>query len=76
LYYHRQLEKTVLKAAGEFACITLYGARQTGKSTMVRTLFDNIEYVTLDKGLIIDTGESILPLNRNAYYCPVGMIGL
>ncbi len=27
-------------------------------------------------GLIIDTGETILPLNRNAYYCPVGMIGL
>ncbi|MBQ5767777.1 MAG: ATP-binding protein [Clostridiales bacterium] len=42
------MEKTVLRAAGEFACITLYGARQTGKSTMVRTLFDNIEYVTLD----------------------------
>ena len=48
MYYHRQLEKTVLKAADEFACVTLYGARQTGKSTMVRTLFDNIEYVTLD----------------------------
>ena len=48
MYYHRQLEKTVLKAAGEFACITLYGARQTGKSTMVRTIFNNIEYVTLD----------------------------
>jgi predicted AAA+ superfamily ATPase len=27
-------------------------------------------------GIIIDTGDSILPLNRNAYYCPVGMIGL
>ena len=48
VYYHRQLEKTILKAAGEFACITLYGARQTGKSTMVRTMFDHIEYVTLD----------------------------
>lgn len=48
MYYHRQLEKTILKAADEFACITLYGARQTGKSTMVRTMFDNIEYVTLD----------------------------
>lgn len=48
MYYHRQLEKTVLRAAGEFACITLYGARQTGKSTMVRTIFNNIEYVTLD----------------------------
>lgn len=48
MYYHRQLEKTILKAADEFACITLYGARQTGKSTMVRTLFEDYEYVTLD----------------------------
>ena len=48
MYYHRQLESAVLKAADEFACVTLYGARQTGKSTMVRTLFDSIEYVTLD----------------------------
>ena len=37
-----------MKAAGEYACITLYGARQTGKSTMVRTMFEDIEYVTLD----------------------------
>ena len=48
MYYHRQLEPTLRKAAEEFACITLYGARQTGKSTMVRTLFEGIEYVTLD----------------------------
>ena len=48
MYYHRQLEQTLRKAAEEFACITLYGARQTGKSTMVRTLFEGIEYVTLD----------------------------
>ena len=48
MYYHRQLEKTVMKAACEYACITLYGARQTGKSTMVRTMFEDIEYVTLD----------------------------
>ena len=48
MYYHRQLEPTLRKAAEEFACITLFGARQTGKSTMVRTLFEGIEYVTLD----------------------------
>ncbi|MBP5181238.1 MAG: ATP-binding protein [Clostridiales bacterium] len=42
------MEKTVMKAACEYACITLYGARQTGKSTMVRTMFEDIEYVTLD----------------------------
>ena len=49
MYYHRQLEPTLRRAAEEFACITLYGARQIGKSTMVRTLFDGIEYVTLDQ---------------------------
>ena len=48
MYYHRQLEDTVLKAAKEFVCITLYGARQTGKSTMIRTLFESMDYVTLD----------------------------
>ena len=30
----------------------------------------------VSKGLIIDTGDSVFPLNRDAYYCPVGMIGL
>lgn len=49
MYYHRQLEKKILKIAGEYACITLYGARQTGKSTMIRNLFPDYEYVTLDK---------------------------
>ena len=48
MYYHRQLEKKLLQTANEFACITLYGARQTGKSTMVRNVFPEYEYVTLD----------------------------
>ena len=50
MYYHRQLEQKILDTAKEFACITLYGAGQTGKSTMVRNLFPNFEYVTLDHG--------------------------
>ena len=48
MYYHRQLEKKIEEVAGEFACITLYGARQTGKSTMIRNLYPDYEYVTLD----------------------------
>lgn len=48
MYYHRQLEQKIKETATEFACITLYGARQTGKSTMVRNLFPEFEYVTLD----------------------------
>ena len=30
----------------------------------------------IETGLIIDTSDKVFPLNRNAYYCPVGMIGL
>ncbi len=48
MYYHRQLERKIMESAGEYACITLYGARQTGKSTMVRNLFPDYEYVSLD----------------------------
>ena len=29
-----------------------------------------------EAGMIIDTGEPILPLKRNACYCPAGMFGL
>lgn len=49
MYYHRQLEKKINEIAKEFACITLYGARQTGKSTMIRNIFEDYEYVTLDR---------------------------
>ncbi len=48
MYYHRQLERKILETAKEYACITLYGARQTGKSTMIRNVFPECEYVTLD----------------------------
>lgn len=48
MYYHRQLEGKIREAAEEFACITLYGARQTGKSTMIRNLYPEYDYVTLD----------------------------
>ena len=48
MYYQRQLEKVLLETAKYFSCITLYGARQTGKSTMARNVFNNYEYVTLD----------------------------
>ena len=49
MYFHRQLENKIIQTAAEYACITLYGARQTGKSTMIRNLFPDYEYVTLDK---------------------------
>ena len=58
MYYHRQLEQKLGETAKQFACITLYGARQTGKYTMVRNLFPEFEYVTLD-----DARERILAID-------------
>lgn len=48
MYYHRQLEKKIFEIIDEYACVTLFGARQTGKSTMIRNMFPEYEYVTLD----------------------------
>ena len=67
MYYHRQLEKKIMETVNEFACVTLYGARQTGKSTMIRNLFPQYEYVTLDdsRERILATDDSELFLDSH-----------
>lgn len=49
MYIKRNIENSILNAANQFACITIYGSRQVGKSTMIKHLFsDKFSYVTLD----------------------------
>ena len=71
MYYHRQLEKRIIETAKEFACITLYGARQTGKSTMIRTMFPKYEYVTLDNGKERDLASNDPELFLSAHGIPL-----
>lgn len=47
-YVHRAVEKELKAAAGEFPVVVLTGPRQTGKSTLLQTLFSTHDYVTLD----------------------------
>ena len=49
MYIKRALENEIIESSKEFACITIYGARQTGKSTTIKHIFgENFNYVTLD----------------------------
>lgn len=48
MYLSRNIEKIILEASKKFLCLTLYGPRQVGKSTLVENLFSNIQKVTMD----------------------------
>ena len=49
MYLTRTLKKKINEIKNEYCFITIYGARQVGKSTMVENLFpENINYITLD----------------------------
>ena len=49
MYITRDIEKTLNRASESFQVITIYGSRQTGKTTTADRLFgDSFNFVTLD----------------------------
>ena len=47
-YIHRQIEEVVCKAAQSFKAVLITGARQTGKSTLLRELFPERKQLSFD----------------------------
>lgn len=47
-YIHREIEKEILEASEYFSVITLTGPRQSGKSTLLKNLFPNALYRSLE----------------------------
>ena len=47
-YIKRTIEKNLLESVVEYPVIILTGARQTGKSTLLKHLFTDYTYITLD----------------------------
>lgn len=47
-YYHRSIEDLLKKALAAFPVVVITGARQTGKSTMLRNILPGFRYITLD----------------------------
>lgn len=52
-YIQRALAKQVLKAAKSFSAVLLTGPRQSGKTTLLKQLFPNAQYVLLEDPDII-----------------------
>lgn len=55
MYIGRNIESVLLKRAKNSRCILVTGARQVGKSTLLKTLFPNVRYVTFDDKLLLST---------------------
>ena len=47
-YIHRDLEATIIEAAKYFPVITVTGPRQSGKTTMIKKLFPELPYYSLE----------------------------
>ncbi len=52
MFIHRGLENTIKEATKYFPVITLTGPRQSGKTTLIKNLFPNLNYYSLEN---IDT---------------------
>ncbi len=72
MYLSRQLESSVKKASKQFPVLLLTGARQVGKTTLLRHLArDNRTYVTLDDPLVLNLAREDAALFLKRYRPPL-----
>ncbi|MDR0500409.1 MAG: ATP-binding protein [Coriobacteriales bacterium] len=57
MYFHRHIEAVVKRIAKRKAAVVLTGARQVGKSTMLKTSLDSVNYISLDRLLIRESAK-------------------
>lgn len=67
-YINRNVETLILRTAKTFKAVLVTGARQTGKSTTISHMFENINKVTFDDGYLEEQAkespELFLSLNK------------
>jgi predicted AAA+ superfamily ATPase len=71
MYIQRKLEKLILLALTQFPACLITGARQAGKSTLLKNLLPNYEYVTFDDPIIRQMAKEDPELFLNTYKTPV-----
>jgi predicted AAA+ superfamily ATPase len=54
-YIHRNIESTINKAVKMFPAVLITGARQVGKTTLLRHMISDIPYLTLDDPILLQS---------------------
>lgn len=57
MYYHRHIEPVVERIAKRKPVLVLTGARQVGKSTMLKEIYHSINYVSLNRPLVRESAK-------------------
>lgn len=57
MYLKRDIENKIIEASKQFACITIYGSRQVGKSTLLTHIFPDIQSISFDDLQIRDYAQ-------------------
>ncbi len=57
MYFHRHLEPVVERIAARKPVLILTGARQVGKSTMLKEVFRDINYITMNRPLVRESAK-------------------
>jgi len=57
MYIHRHIEQVVERIAKRKSIVVLTGARQVGKSTMLREVFRDMNYISMDRPLVRESAK-------------------
>ena len=57
MYYQRHIQQVIERIAKRKPVIVLTGARQVGKSTMLKEMFKNVNYVALNRPLVRESAK-------------------
>ena len=71
MWIKRDISEKILQAAGQFPAIALIGARQTGKTSLLRELFPAYSYVTLEDPFLADLADNDIQGFLGRYPAPL-----
>ncbi len=58
MWIKREISEKILKLGKEKPAILVTGARQTGKSSLLKNLFPNAQYISFDDPILMEEAES------------------